>query len=143
MGELTTDATPGGSTPALLRRPRASRTTPATTRSDAPRSFSATGTGGRRDSRVATGRARRRPDDMPSVVEQRNDLARFGVGILDFKHPALEGAATWEQRFGRSFETLEVGDVLVVVSERARGQTSDEVAPTIRTLRRHTSWSRC
>jgi hypothetical protein len=76
-------------------------------------------------------------DDMPSVVEHRNDLARFGVGILDFKHPAPEGAATWEQRFGRSFETLEAGDVLVVVSERALGQTSDEVAPTIRTLRRH------
>ena len=29
------------------------------------------------------------------------------------------------------------GDVLVVVSERALGQTSDEVAPAIRTLRRH------
>jgi hypothetical protein len=28
------------------------------------------------------------------VVEQRNDLARFGVAILDFKHPAPEGAAT-------------------------------------------------
>jgi hypothetical protein len=27
--------------------------------------------------------------------------------------------------------------VLVVVSERALGQTYDEVAPTIRTLRRH------
>ena len=74
---------------------------------------------------------------MPSVVEQRNDLAGFGVGILDFKHPAPEGAATWEQRCGRSFETLEAGDVLVVVSEHALGQTSDEVAPTIRTLRRH------
>ena len=74
---------------------------------------------------------------MPSVVEHRNDLARFGVGILDFKHPAPEGAATWEQRFGRSFETLEAGDVLMVVSERALGQTSDEVAPTIRTRRRH------
>jgi len=74
---------------------------------------------------------------MPSVVEQRNDLARFGVGILDFKHPAPGGSTTWEQRFGRSFETLEVGDVLVVVSERARGQTSEEVARTIRTLRRH------
>ncbi len=61
MGELTTDSTLGGSKPALLRRPRASRTTPATTRSDAPRSFSVAGTGGRRDSRVATGRARRRP----------------------------------------------------------------------------------
>jgi DNA invertase Pin-like site-specific DNA recombinase len=74
---------------------------------------------------------------MPSVVEQRNDLARFGVAILDFKHPAPEGSATWEQRFGRLFETLQVGDVLVVVSGRALGQTSDEVAPTIRTLRRH------
>ena len=74
---------------------------------------------------------------MPSVVEQRNDLARFGVRILDFKHPAPESASTWEQRFGRSFETLQAGDVLVVVSERALGQTSDEVAPTIRTLRRH------
>jgi hypothetical protein len=76
-------------------------------------------------------------DDMLSVVEQRNDLARFGVAILDFKHPAPEGAATWEQRFGRLFETLQGGDVLVVVSERALGLTSDEVARTIRTLRRH------
>jgi len=35
------------------------------------------------------------------------------------------------------FETLQGGDVLVGVSERALGQTSDEVARTIRTLRRH------
>jgi hypothetical protein len=48
-----------------------------------------------------------------------------------------EGSATWEQRFGRLFETLQVGDVLGVVSERALGQTSDEVARTVRTLRRH------
>jgi hypothetical protein len=74
---------------------------------------------------------------MPPVVEQRNDLARFGVTILDFKHPIPEGPATWEQRFGQLFETLQAGDVLVVVSERALGQTSDEVARTIRTLRRH------
>ena len=58
-------------------------------------------------------------DDIPSVVEQRNDLARFGVGILDFKHLAPRGSATWEQRFGRSTETLQAGDVLGVVSERA------------------------
>ena len=45
-------------------------------------------------------------DDMPSVTEQRNDLARFGVAILDFKHPMPEGSVTWEQRFGRLFETL-------------------------------------
>jgi hypothetical protein len=68
-------------------------------------------------------------------------LARLGVGILGFKHPAPKASATWEQRFGRLFETLQAGDVLVVVS--ALGQTSDEVARTIRTLRRHTSWSRC
>jgi hypothetical protein len=35
------------------------------------------------------------------------------------------------------FETLQAGDVLMVVSERALGNTSEEVAPTIRTLRRH------
>jgi hypothetical protein len=34
-------------------------------------------------------------DDIPSVVEQRNDLARFGVGILDLMHPAPRGSATW------------------------------------------------
>jgi len=76
-------------------------------------------------------------DDMPSVVEQRNDLARFGVAILDFKHPAPEGSETWEQRFAQLFETLRAGDVLVVANERALGSTSDEVARTIRTLRRH------
>ena len=62
-------------------------------------------------------------DDMPSVVEQRNDLARFGVAILDFKHPAPEGTMTWEQRFGLLFETLRAGDVLVVANERALGAT--------------------
>ena len=76
-------------------------------------------------------------DDMPSVVEQRNDLARFGVAILDFKHPMPEGTVTWEQRFGRLFETLRAGDVLVVANERALGRTADEVSRTIRTLRRH------
>jgi len=127
-----------GRRPRLLRRSRASRTTVATTRSDAPRSYSATGDWwkARPEGSRLVGLVLDR-DDMPSVVEQRNDLARFGVAILDFKHPAPEGAATWEQRFGRLFETLQGGDVLVVVSERALGQTSDEVARTIRTLRRH------
>ena len=77
-------------------------------------------------------------DDVSSVVEQRNDLARFGVAILDFKHPAPEDSARWEQRFGRLFETLQTGEVVVVVAERAAlGQSADEVARTIRTLRRH------
>ena len=82
-------------------------------------------------------------DDVSSVVGQGNDLARFGVVFLDFKHPAPEGSATWEQRFGRLFETLQAGDVLVVVSERALGQTSDEVAAPSGRCDDTTSWSRC
>ena len=76
-------------------------------------------------------------DDMPSVVEQRNDLAGFGVAILDFKHPAAEAPETWEQRLGRLFGTLRAGDVLVVANERALGRDRDEVTRTIRTLQRH------
>jgi hypothetical protein len=76
-------------------------------------------------------------DDMPSVTVQRNDLARFGVAILDFKHPMPESTVTWEQRFARLFETLRAGDVLVVANERALGRTPDEVTRTIRALRRH------
>ncbi len=76
-------------------------------------------------------------DDMPSVVEQRNDLARFGVAILDFKHPAAEVSVSWEQRISRLFETLRAGDVLVVANERALGRTSDEIGRTIRALQRH------
>ena len=82
-------------------------------------------------------------DDMPSVVEQGNDLARFGVAILAFKHRAPEGSATWEQRFGRLFETLQAGDVLVVVSERALGQTSTGSRALSGRCEDTTSWSRC
>ncbi|MFB9310963.1 hypothetical protein BJY17_003219 [Agromyces hippuratus] len=76
-------------------------------------------------------------DDMPSVVEQRNDLAAFGVAILDFKHPAAEAPETWEQRLGRLFGTLRAGDVLVVANEHALGRDRDEVTRAIRTLARH------
>ena len=37
----------------------------------------------------------------------------------------------------RLFETLRAGDVLVVVNEQALGRPADEVARTIRALRRH------
>lgn len=76
-------------------------------------------------------------DDMPPILEQRNDLTRFGVQILDFKYSTPEALESWEQRLARLFETLRAGDVLVVVNERALGRTSDEVARTIRALRRH------
>lgn len=76
-------------------------------------------------------------DDMPPIVEQRNDLARFGVAILDFRYPTPEVPESWEQRLARLFETLRPGDVLVVANERALGRRPDEVARTIRILRRH------
>lgn len=76
-------------------------------------------------------------DDMPPILEQRNDLTRFGVQILDFRYPAPEAPESWEQRLARLFETLRAGDVLVVANERALGRRPDEVARTIRTLRRH------
>lgn len=75
--------------------------------------------------------------DMPPIVEQRGDLTRFGVQILDFRYPTPEAPESWEQRLGRLFDTLRAGDVLVVVNERALGRTPDEVARTIRALRRH------
>jgi hypothetical protein len=74
---------------------------------------------------------------MPSVFEQRTTWLASASRSSTSSTPTPEGSATWEQRFGRLFETLQAGDVLVVVSERALGQTSDEVARTIRTLRRH------
>ncbi|QAY72052.1 dehydrogenase [Agromyces protaetiae] len=76
-------------------------------------------------------------DDMPSILQQREDLSAFGVQILDFKFPAPETLETWEQRLGRLFGTLRAGDVLVVSTERALGRTADEVTRTIQTLRRH------
>jgi len=141
MGELTTDSTAGGSTPAAAPTAATVAHDPGHHAIGCPECFEelqrnrdwwkARPEGSRLVGLVVA------RDDMPPVVEQRNELARFGVAILDFKHPVPEGSATWEQRFGRLFETLQAGDVLVVVSERALGVTSDEVARTIRTLRRH------
>lgn len=76
-------------------------------------------------------------DDMPPVYDQRMDLARFGVDILDFRYPAPETEENWEQRLGRLFDTLQPGDVLVVANERALGRQPDEVTRTIRALAKH------
>lgn len=74
-------------------------------------------------------------DDLPPIVEQRADLARFGVSIHDFRHPAPETHETWEQRLERSFGRLERGDVLVVANRHALGRAPDEEARTIASLR--------
>jgi hypothetical protein len=146
MGELTTDSTPGWWTPAAAPTAESIAHDPRHYAIGCPECFDELQRNrdwwkARLEGRYLSGSSSR-VTTYPSVVEQRNDLARFGVGILDFEHPAPGGSATWEQRFGRSTETLQAGDVLVVVSEGTLGQTSDEVR-TIRTLRRHTSWSRC
>lgn len=74
-------------------------------------------------------------DDLPPIVEQRADLAQFGVAIHDFRHPAPETHESWEQRLERSFGRLEQGDVLVVANRHALGQAPDEESRTIAALR--------
>lgn len=75
-------------------------------------------------------------DDMPSVVEQRNDLTRFGVPIEGFRHPAPETLETWEERLTRLFGTLRGGDVVVVANVHALGRDIDEETRTVAELHR-------
>lgn len=74
-------------------------------------------------------------DDMPSVVEQRNDLTRFGVPIEGFRHPAPETMESWEERLSRLFGRLGTGDVLVVATVHALGRDTDEETRTLAALR--------
>ncbi len=73
-------------------------------------------------------------DDMPSVVAQRDELARFGVPIEGFRHPAPETLESWEQRLVRLFGTLRRGDVLVVANVHALGRDIDEETRTVAAL---------
>lgn len=75
-------------------------------------------------------------DDMPSLIEQRDDLTRFGVPIEGFRHPAPETLETWEERLARFFGTLGTGDVLVVSSLRALGRDLTEERRTLDALRK-------
>ncbi len=75
-------------------------------------------------------------DGMPSVVEQREQLARFGVPIHGFRHPAPETLETWEQRLTRLFGSLAAGDVVVVTSVHALGRDIEEETRTVAELRR-------
>jgi hypothetical protein len=73
--------------------------------------------------------------DMPSVVEQRDDLTRFGVPIEGFRHPAPETLEVWPDRLGRFFRTLGRGDVLVVANVHALGTTLEEETRAVAELR--------
>ena len=73
---------------------------------------------------------------MPSVVEQRDELTRFGVPIEGFRHPAPETLESWEERLVRLFGTLRSGDVLVVANVHALGRDIDEETRTVAELHR-------
>lgn len=75
-------------------------------------------------------------EDMPAVVEQRDELTRFGVPIEGFRHPAPETLETWEERLVRLFGTLHRGDVLVVANVHALGRDIDEETRTVAELHR-------
>jgi len=76
-------------------------------------------------------------DGLPSVVEQRNELTRFGVPIEGFRHPAPDILESWETRLQRLFQTLSSGDVLVVADLRVLGADTAEGARTVAALRTH------
>lgn len=75
-------------------------------------------------------------DGMPSVVEQRDDLTRFGVPIEGFRHPAPDILESWNDRLARLITTLHPGDVLVVANINALGRNADEGTRTVADLRR-------
>lgn len=74
-------------------------------------------------------------EGMPSVVQQRDDLTRFGVPIEGFRHPAPEILESWGDRLARLIDTLQRGDVLVVANVHALGRDRDEEARTAAELR--------
>ncbi|WP_312172577.1 recombinase family protein [Microbacterium sp.] len=76
-------------------------------------------------------------EGMPSVVEQRDDLTRFGVPIEGFRHPAPDILESWSDRLSRLIATLNKGDVLVVANINALGRDADEGVRAAAELRRH------
>ncbi|MFF1540406.1 dehydrogenase [Microbacterium sp. NPDC058269] len=76
-------------------------------------------------------------EGLPSVVEQREDLTRFGVPIEGFRHPAPDILESWNDRLARLISTLQTGDVVVVVNIKALGLDADEGARTVTELRKH------
>jgi hypothetical protein len=95
MGELTTDSTPGWWTPAAAPTAESIAHDPRHYAIGCPECFDELQRNrdwwkARLEGRDLSGSSSR-VTTYPSVVEQRNDLARFGVGILDFEHPRSWG----------------------------------------------------
>ena len=74
-------------------------------------------------------------EGMPPVVQQRNDLTRFGVPIEGFRHPAPDILESWSDRLTRLIATMRKGDVLVVANVHALGRDRAEEVRTITDLR--------
>ncbi|MFJ2370776.1 dehydrogenase [Microbacterium sp. NPDC087665] len=74
-------------------------------------------------------------EGMPPVVQQRDDLTRFGVPIEGFRHPAPDILESWGDRLARLIGTLRPGDVLVVTNTHALGHDSEEESRTLADLR--------
>ena len=74
--------------------------------------------------------------EMPSIALQREALARFGVPIEGFRHPAPETGESWEERLTRLFGRLDSGDVVVVADKHALGRDVEEESRTLAELRR-------
>lgn len=72
---------------------------------------------------------------LPSVVQQREDLTRFGVPIEGFRHPAPETLEDWAARLDRFFGTLTRGDVLVVTTLEALGVSRADASRAVAELR--------
>jgi hypothetical protein len=146
MGELTTDSTPGGSTPAAAPTAASVAHDPRHHAIGCPESF--------KDLQRSRDWWKARPeasrlvglvvvrDDMPPVVSSGTTWLASVPRSSTSSTPLRRTRRRGEQRFGRMFETLRAGDVLVVVSERALGEASDEVAPPSGRCDDTTSWSR-
>ena len=72
---------------------------------------------------------------MPSIIDQRDVLAQFGVPIEGFRHPAPETGESWEERLTRLFGHLDDGDVVVVADKHALGRDVEEETRTLAELR--------
>ena len=101
MVELTTDSTPGGSTPAAAPTAESVAHDPCHHAIGCPECFDELQRNqdwwkARLEVCEWSGLVVAR-DDIPSVVEQRNDLARFGVGMSRARSGRCDDTTSWSR----------------------------------------------